>query len=358
MLFCVIVYASNTKLPLNLPAGLVSLVIGTVLAWVFRALQNIIYTVDEFEPPAGNVTFGFAPPVPQFDILWMGLQGPGWSYLPVIFPMFLVNLVQNLANIETAHGVDDTFSRWQSLLADGCVTMISACFGNPFPTGIFIGQSAFKASGIRCGYALGSALILAFLGWSRLMTAMAHYVPLAAGVGFLMWIGILVTKQAFEREDNSFDHSVAVVIGLLPPIAAWALAFVTATLDAMHDVMQNITLDDPSVTETFINATDLYHVAESLSTGGTFVYGIMSLSQGYLLSSIVLSSTAVFVLEKQFGRAAVWMLLGSLLSFFGVIHGFAIAPDSVNPLLVCAANRMVPTCHRCQLPKRIRQLGH
>ena len=87
--------------------------------------------------------------------------------------MFLVNLVNNLANVEAAHSVGDKFSLWQSLVADGLVTMITACFGNPFPTSIFIGQSAFKASGIRTGYALGSALILAFLGFSGAMTAVA-----------------------------------------------------------------------------------------------------------------------------------------------------------------------------------------
>ena len=333
MLFCIIIYASNTKLPLNLPAGLVSLVIGTALAWILIALSDEVHTVDEFQPPPGNVSFSFSFPGPQFPILWGGLQN-GWAYIPVIFPMFLVNLVQNLANIETAHTMDDRFSRWQSLVADAMVTIVSACFGNPFPTGIFIGQSAFKASGIRTGYALGSALILAALGFSGAMTAIAHYIPLPAGVGFLMWIGILVTKQAFAKEDNAFDYSAAVVIGLLPPIAAWALAFVTATLDAMHAAIQNTSGVGATEKGLIVNATSLAVVSEFLSSEGTFIYGIMSLSQGYLLIGIILSSTSAYVLDKRFGSAALWMLIGAVFSFFGVIHGFEFSPDSVKPQLV------------------------
>jgi len=350
MLFCLFIYASNTRLPFNLPAGLASLVIGTLLAWILIWLDKSITTYDEFQPMAGNVSVHFMLPPPQFEILFNAFKGQGWAYIPVIFPMFLVNLVQNLANIETAHTVGDRFSRWQSLVADAVVTIIGACFGNPFPTNIFIGQSAFKASGIRTGYALGSALILAALGFSGAMTAVAKYIPLPAGVGFLMWIGILVTKQAFAKDANAFDYSAAVVVGLLPPIAAWALAFITGTVDAMHAVMANNSVVSEYDIQLLTNYTNLESIAAQLSLSGTFVYGIMSLSQGYLLIGIILSSCLVFVLDRRFEVAAVWMALGAVFSFFGIIHSFRLEGNEVKPELVRFASLGTVHCRLATSP--------
>lgn len=319
-----------------------SLVVGTILAWSLIELKDYIVTYDKFVPAEGNVTMNLSFPQLKFSILSLAMKGLGWQFIPVIFPMFLVNFANNLANIETAHAVGDQFSRWQSLLADALVTMISACFGNPFPTSIFIGQSAFKASGIRTGYALGSALILAILAFSGAMTAIAKYVPLAAGVGFLAWIGILVTKQAFAREPQAFDYSAAVVVGLLPPISAWALSFITAAVGAMHSVMRslNTSVASPHDIDRVINATNLEAISDMLTSSGTFIYGIMSLSQGYLLIGIIFSSTMVFVLDKKFLSAALWMFIGAVFSFFGVIHSFALIGDAVQPKLVYSHHQL------------------
>jgi hypothetical protein len=57
--------------------------------------------------------------------------------------------------------------------------------------------------------------VLAFLGFSGAMTAVSKFVPIPAGVGFLCWVGILVTKQAFMRRDDSLDYSAAVVVRVL-----------------------------------------------------------------------------------------------------------------------------------------------
>ncbi len=44
MLFCLIIYASGTRLPWNLPAGLISLLIGSLLAWVLIWLRREVTT--------------------------------------------------------------------------------------------------------------------------------------------------------------------------------------------------------------------------------------------------------------------------------------------------------------------------
>ena len=57
-------------------------------------------------------------------------------------------------------------------------------------------------------------------------------VPMSAGVGFLLWVGVLITAQAFEQDPSSANHSWAVALGLIPCLAAWALQLVEATVQA------------------------------------------------------------------------------------------------------------------------------
>ena len=45
---------------------------------------------------------------------------------------------------------------------DASATLVGAAFGSPFPTGIYIGQPAFKAMGAHSAYmALNSVVVLA-----------------------------------------------------------------------------------------------------------------------------------------------------------------------------------------------------
>lgn len=53
---------------------------------------------------------------------------------------------------------------------------------------------------------------------------------MSAGVGFLMWVGVLITAQAFETDPSSLNHSWAVALGLVPCLAAWALQLMQATV--------------------------------------------------------------------------------------------------------------------------------
>lgn len=55
-----------------------------------------------------------------------------------------------------------------------------------------------------------------------------------------------------------------------------------------------------------------------------YILGMISLSRGYLLSSIYLSSSLVYIIEREFSKAAKWMLVASFLSFIGAVHSFEI----------------------------------
>ena len=46
-------------------------------------------------------------------------------------------------------------------------------------------------------------------------------IPIEAGYPILLWIGIVITAQAFQATPK--EHSPAVALGLMPAIAAWGV---------------------------------------------------------------------------------------------------------------------------------------
>ena len=92
-----------------------------------------------------NYTFAAYLPVPCPQTIIRALSRPGFGkHMSTIVPMLIINVVQNLANVESARSVGDMYDATPSLFWDAGVTVISACFGNAFPPCIYIGHPAIK----------------------------------------------------------------------------------------------------------------------------------------------------------------------------------------------------------------------
>ncbi len=57
---------------------------------------------------------------------------------------------------------------------------------------------------------------------------MLKVIPMEAMIGILLWVGLIITAQAFQEVPKK--HSVAVALGLMPALAAWALLLIETTL--------------------------------------------------------------------------------------------------------------------------------
>ena len=49
-----------------------------------------------------------------------------------------------------------------------------------------------------------------------------------------------------------------------------------------------------------------------------------------MLTGMVLTSMMVFVVEREFLKAAIWTAAAAVLSFFGVIHAYVLAPSGIQ----------------------------
>jgi AGZA family xanthine/uracil permease-like MFS transporter len=54
--------------------------------------------------------------------------------------------------------------------------------------------------------------------------------------------------------------------------------------------------------------------------------GMTALSQGFMLTSLLWSGACACLIDRQFIRAAVFMLIAALLAFFGFIHAGSLTP--------------------------------
>ncbi len=303
MLIILIAYTTKMRFWGGLPGGFIALLVGTFIAWLSRWLG-----FNLFQPSAEIYSFGLHPPFPvPADLFSFIFSAHGWKYMAVIFPMSLFNIIGSLQNLESAQAAGDNYPTKPSLFANGICGFIAALFGSPFPTTIYIGHPAWKAMGARSGYSVLNGVVIALLCFLGGITFLLQWIPLEATLGILLWIGIVITSQAFQEVPKA--HNLAVAVGLIPALAAWGLLLIETTLRKAGTTL-------------FATATQFGHEL--------YIYGIIALSQGFLLSSILLAAFMVYLIEKDFFKAGCWALAAATLSFFGFIHAFNLSEAGVQ----------------------------
>jgi AGZA family xanthine/uracil permease-like MFS transporter len=285
-----------------------------VLAWVSG------------QPPMGSTPFpqwgGLALPGLWLSDIVTGLSGGAViGYLSVIIPMGLFNVVGSLQNIESAEAAGDSFPTAPSLAVNGVGTIVAALCGSCFPTTIYIGHPGWKALGARSGYSILNGIFMALLCLTGTLAMLAWTVPVEAGMAIVIWIGIVISAQAFQATPKA--HAPAVVIGLLPGIAAWGVLLAKAALHTAGMGNPGGPPFDDSLIPGFL-------------TQGQYMHGGFALEQGFIFTSIVWAALTVAIIEKTFRSAAAWSMLGALLSLMGLMHSYKFTPGDTMVDLVPA----------------------
>jgi AGZA family xanthine/uracil permease-like MFS transporter len=303
MLLILVCYAARLKLPLGLPAGFVAVVVGTLLAWALRAAglapaaSPAEIAPAAFHPPhwAGGSLFGFL------------VSKVGWSYMAVIVPMGLFNIIGSLQCLESAEAAGDRFPTRPSLLANGVGSIVAACLGSPFATTLYIGHPGWKAMGARWSYSWLNGAAICAIALFGIVGQVLRVVPLEVTLGILLWIGLVITAQAFQASPQ--PHALAVAAGLIPALAAWLLVQIETALR--------------------VAGTDLASTADRFAPN-LHIHGVIALSQGFLITSIIYGAVMVFVIDHKFKHAAAWLLAAAVFSAIGLIHAYKLTPGGVE----------------------------
>jgi AGZA family xanthine/uracil permease-like MFS transporter len=295
MMLILVNYASRAKLPFNIPGGLLAVLLGTGIAWGLR-LAGYPY----FHPSEAPYVFEIHPPMPAVGELISFLTSPiGWKYMAVIVPMGLFNVIGSLQNLESAEAAGDRYETRPSLLINGLCSLLAAFLGSAFPTTIYIGHPGWKAMGARSGYSIVNGAAIALLCLFGGMTLVLKFIPLEATLGILLWIGLIITAQAFQETPK--PHALAVAIGFIPSLAAWALVMIETAIRK--------------------SGATLFDVAPKFGAD-LYIDGIIALSQGFILVSMVLAAMLAFIIDRNYLKASAWAAAGAGLSSIGLIHAF------------------------------------
>ena len=292
----------------GIPAALAVLAVGTALAWATGLAPGA---------PVSAGAVGIHPPGFVGGTILQGLRGGLFlPYLPIVVPMGLLNLLASMQCVESAAAAGDSFSLRSSLAANGICTFAAACFGSPFPTSIYIGHPAWKRMGARAGYSTLNAVFMTAVCFTGSLAAIAWAVPAEAGIAIIVWVGLIITVQAFEATPQR--QWPAVIIGMVPVVISWAT----------FNIKNGIRIAGAGAGRDFsASLVDRFHAA------GTFIDGGFALEQGAFFAALILSAATVFIIERRLFAAAGWMLGAAALSVLGLMHSWRFAgSDTVGSL--------------------------
>jgi adenine/guanine/hypoxanthine permease len=295
-----VAYFSHQRLPLGLPGGMVAVAIGTALGWALGTMDG----------KAGVSNASLSLPTFTGGSLWEALFHPAFlNYFSVILPMGIFNVVGSLQNIESAEAAGDRFRTFPSLMANGVGSIVAALFGSVFPTTIYIGHPGWKRLGARSGYSALNGIFISFICLTGTLQSVLGIIPLEAGVGILLYIGIIIVAQSFQATPK--EHAPAVALGIVPALAGWGLMMVETGLRAA--------------------GTSLFQVGlAKFSQESLAIHGMISLERGFIFTSMILSAMGVALIEQKFARAALWALAAALFSTFGIIHAYDLTPGGIS----------------------------
>jgi len=302
-------YFAQVVLPLRIPGGAWALLFGTAAAWLTSRIPGVPSPVNAAAVSPALHSVGVYVPMPVLGDLIAGLTHPlTLRYLvPVIIPMGLFNILGSLQNLESAEAAGDRYETRISLTVNGVGSVVAALFGSCFPTTIYIGHPGWKALGARSGYSILNGVFFCVVAFLGLSSAIAAIIPVEAGMAIVLWIGIVITAQAFQAVKR--EHAPAVALGLFPAIAGWGVLIMSQTLGAAANVVSDLSLADRVLQN-----------PQAFALAGLHLDGLVALSQGFMLTCVVWAAASAHLIDRKFNPAAVFMLVGAVLSFFGFMH--------------------------------------
>ena len=289
-------WTAGVRMPGGVPGGLLAVIVGTAIGWI-AYISGAWTGMDPAAVSASFEQFGIRLPVPGTEVL-SGLS----EILPLLvtaIPLGIYNFTEAMNNVESASAAGDDYNLRHVLLADGGGAVVGSFLGSPFPPAVYIGHPGWKAVGGRIGYSLATGAVVAVICLFGLVGLFLAVIPIQALVPILLFIGLVIGAQAFTT--TPARHAPAVVLAMLPNIAAWAQGQIDGALGAA--------------------GTSAGAVGSGpLSDAGVIYDGMAIFGGGAVVAGLILGAIAVFIIDREYSRAIVYSIVGAILAVSGFIH--------------------------------------
>jgi AGZA family xanthine/uracil permease-like MFS transporter len=306
----------GVKYPKGIPAGLVAIAAGMLIAWGSNLFGPGLGGLSIKGVGDAFANFGFSVPLPAVGQMFSGFEFLGVILVTAI-PFGIYDLVEAMDNVESAEAAGDEYPTTRVLTADGVVSLIGCLMGNPFINAVYIGHPGWKAMGGRIGYSAATGIMVVVLAWFGIISVLLALVPVVAISPILLYIGMLIGAQAFQT--TPIKHAPAIVLALTPHLAAWAKLQIDTMLGSTLEAAEKVGAMAPDKVAAVKSAA-----LASLPQQGVLYHGLEVLGGGSILAGLVLGAIGVFVIEREFVKASAFAFAGAVLTYFGFMHGEAV----------------------------------
>lgn len=330
--FLLLAYFAHYRFPGGVPGGFLAILFGSAIAWIMSAMGwahfgGVAMSGQEVSGALQKV--GWIQPTFWGHELWAMLFSPEQRdlllrFLTVSVPMGVMNVLGSLQNIESAEAAGDRFRTGPSLAVNGIGSFCAGLFGSCFPTTIYIGHPGWKALGARSGYSILNGLFFTVLFLFGLGPFLKALIPIEAGAAIVMYIGIIITAQAFQATPK--DHAPAVAIALFPALAG----ILIVTLGNYFDTMGVV----------HAGATSLYNLLFSPDERVKYLPGLLTLTganSAWMIVTLILAAIGACLIDRKYAAAAGWAGAATVLTLLGILHAYRLEGNTIRELFLWQA---------------------
>jgi AGZA family xanthine/uracil permease-like MFS transporter len=220
-------------------------------------------------------------------------------YLSVIAPMAIYQLLQDIASVAGAAAAGDDYDARAVLVCDGLGTLVCGLAGSVIAPVIYAMHPPYKAVGARISFAFWTPALFLAIVMSGLTIFVAQLFPWPILAAIIAYVSIGVGMATLRRVD--LKYLGAVLLGFVLPAGAVVATALNSALPALR-----LSAGNPAV--------------EAALNRSIYWSSVLGLGNGFLFLVLVVASVIVELIDRRFGRAALWCIVASVFSWFGLMH--------------------------------------
>jgi AGZA family xanthine/uracil permease-like MFS transporter len=272
----------------KIPTALAAVAVGCAVWYLLVGIDYLGLDVIAAESEGFETTWNPQEWMTVFSFEWFGAMGDAVKYLPYIFPFAIATVIGGIDCAESAASAGDDFNTNTVIGIEAFSTLVASLCGGVIQSTPYIGHPAYKAMGGRAAYTLATALFVGGAGVIGYFGLLFQYIPEAAVMPILIFIGIEITAQSFHVTPKR--HYAALAVACLPAIVKLVVIYLEQHVDYGK-----------------------FHSSEA-------ILNLRVLAGGFIITSLLWASALAKIIDRKFATASIYMAVGGILVLFGVIH--------------------------------------
>lgn len=275
-------------LPFKIPGAFAAVFVGCLILYLSMGIDAMTGSTLAHQAKETESVWFPVEWLTVFQFEWVSAMGEAFTYMPYILPFAIATVIGGIDCTESAASVGDSYETRHIIGVESAATIIAALCGGVIQTTPYIGHPAYKAMGGRAAYTLATALFVGGAGVIGYFSLLFMFIPEAAIVPILIFVGIEITAQSFHATPRR--HYAALAIACLPAIAK----LLAINLEMYVDREKFLT--DPGI------------------------LSIRILAGGFIITSLIWASAMAKIIDRRFYAASLYFAVGGILVLFGVMH--------------------------------------